>query len=240
MQQVLTPALWAAARGQTVCEIGPGDCTATAALLLAGGARHVDLIEKHPPLLDRNQAEILKQLRAQGIALDLDLLQTGDQVSLNPAKATLRRFYMEDYNAERHYPFVYSLNVLEHVEDLEGFFASCFRATLPGGWNVHIIDLGGHGEFEAPVPPLDFQTYSDRLFGWMFPPYHRATRRFVGDYRVAAERAGFVIADLRTLTAADPEYVRKIWPKLRPAARSRRVEEVSVIEFALIASRPAT
>jgi hypothetical protein len=145
---------------------------------------------------------------------------------------------MEEYSTAAPYPLIYSLNVLEHVENLDGFFGSCYRATSPGGWNAHIIDLGGHGEFEEPVPPLDFQTYPDALFRWMYPPYYRATRRFVGDYRAAAERAGFVIHELRTLTAADPGYVQKVWPKLRAAARRRPVEEVSIIEFALITSRP--
>jgi len=237
LQDAIPEHVWPTVRGTTVCEVGPGDCLTTAALLLGRGASHVDLIEQSPPVLSRKHVEVLELLTRDNLPLDQQILQTHDTVEVNPAKATFQTFFMEDFAAEAKYSLVYSLNVLEHVEQVEGFFRSCHRATKPGGWNVHIIDLGGHGGFEEPVPPLDFQTYPDWLYGLMFPTYHRATRRFVSDYRAAAEQAGFQVNEARPIRKADPEYVKRIWPKLRAAARRQPVEEIPTLEFALIAKK---
>jgi hypothetical protein len=63
--------------------------------------------------------------------------------------------------------------VLEHVEDLLGAMTVCFSLMKPGARMVHVTDLGGHGFFEDPMPPLDFQVYPD----WLYDPFQLSTRR---------------------------------------------------------------
>jgi hypothetical protein len=125
--------------------------------------------------------------------------------------------------------------VLEHVEDLNGMFKSAHRALHAGGRMMHLVDLGGHGQFEDPIPPLDFQTYPDWLFAAMYPTHCRNTRQFVEDYRRAAIGAGFASVDIRPTRMADKSYVESIRNRLRPAARRLPFEELGVIEFALSA-----
>src|SRR5207249_2754562 len=62
--QVIPAPAWAAARGSTVCEIGPGDCVATAALLLGAGAARVELVEKFPMPITEKQLEVLNCLQS--------------------------------------------------------------------------------------------------------------------------------------------------------------------------------
>ena len=142
---------------------------------------------------------------------------------------------MEKYQVENCHGLVFSHCVMEHVEDLDAAFKSAHRSLRPGGRMLHVVDLGGHGEFEDPLPPLDFQTYPDWLFGWMYPVHCRNTRRFVEDYRRAAAGAGFAGIDIRPIRMADKSYVESIRGKLRPAARRLPFEQLAVIEFVLSA-----
>jgi len=224
--------------GKTACEVGPGDCLATAALLLGLGAQHVDLIEMQPPVVNEKQISTLKTVRGKGVPIDLEIVNE-DSLSLNEAKVTYKQVYMENYSADGKYDFVCSFNVGEHVEDLDGFFASCYRATKPGGINVHMIDLGGHGEFEDPLPPLDFQTYPDWLYTMMYPAYNRATRHFFSEHVKASGKAGFKLKDAVKLRTADAACLQTVRPHLRKAAQDLDDEELAVIEFALITQKPA-
>jgi SAM-dependent methyltransferase len=117
----------------------------------------------------------------------------------------------------------------------EAVFKAAYRALRPGGRMLHVIDLGGHGEFEDPMPPLDFQTYPDWLFKWMYPTHYRNTRRFLEDYRQAAAKAGIGNVEIRPLRIADKSYVESIHGQLRPAAQRQPIEDLAVIEFTLSA-----
>ena len=145
--------------------------------------------------------------------------------------------HMEHFSAADKYDFLSSFSVIEHVEDLEAFYFSCWKALKREGWMLHIIDLGGHDQFEDPLPPLDFQTYADWLFSLMYPRHYRATRRFLGEHKQAVTHAGFIIKDIKVRRKADPAYLAEIWPELRAAARARPRDEVGVIEFALLARK---
>jgi hypothetical protein len=237
LQMSVPDAAWESVKGNEVCEIGPGECPATAALMLARGAKHVDYVEHDPPIITGKHLDVINQLKSRGFPMDAQIITNGGVCQLNPEKVTVHRTFMEHFTIENRYDLIYSLNVGEHVEELDGFFRACYRATKRGGWNMHIIDLGGHNQFEEPVPPLDFQTYPDWIYNLMYPPYYRNTRRFVAEYRAAAESAGFCVQGTRPITRADPEYVKRIWPKLRPDAQSRSPEEVATIEFALVAQK---
>ena len=221
--------------GESVCEIGPGDCLASAAFFVAKGARHVDLVELEPPVANAKQLEVLKVLKGLGFPISLDVISGGDVPTLNDRLISYHKQHMETYPVENRHGFIFSHNVMEHVEDLESCFRSMHRSLRPGGQMLHVVDLGGHGVFEDPLPPLDFQTYPDRLFGWMYPVNHRNTRKFWEDYRQALTRAGFQKFDIQPLRVADKSYAAGIQIKSRPAARRQPIEDFSVIEFALTA-----
>jgi SAM-dependent methyltransferase len=222
--------------GGTVCEIGPGDCLASAAFFAAQGAGHVDLVELEPPVVNEKQFQILTALKDMGFPIALDVIsRTPEGFALNTNLISYYTDHMENYRVNDRHALVFSHHVLEHVEDLETVFATAYRALRPGGRTIHVVDLGGHGEFEDPVPPLDFQTYPDWLFAAMYPPHYRNTRRFVADYRAAAARAGFRQIEIRATRAADPDYLAAIHPRLRPAARRQPLEDIAVIEFNLTA-----
>ena len=223
--------------GKNACEVGSGDCLAAIALMLGLGARHVDVFEIADPVVNEKQVQVLNQLKSQGLPVDVNVIRRGSGLELDAQRVTFHKGYMENFKGAAVVDFVFSFSVLEHVEDLDGFFGECRRIMTPGAQMLHMIDLGGHNMFEDPLPPLDFQTYPDWLFNIMYPPYYRATRRFVSDYKAAAERNGFKVLQLKPVRAASEEYLNQIWPKLRPGAKARPREEVAVIEFALTARK---
>jgi SAM-dependent methyltransferase len=190
-----------------------------------------------PAVVNEKQIRALETIRQMDIPVSMEIVDKVGML-LNAGKVTYQQSYMENYVVNDRYDFICSFNVGEHVEDMDGFFASCYRATRPGGINAHMIDLGGHGEFEDPLPPLDFQTYPDWLYGMMFPPYNRATRRFCSEYADAGRKAGFELIEVVKLRTAESGYLKAIRPLLRIAAQERSDEEISVIEFALIARKP--
>jgi SAM-dependent methyltransferase len=223
--------------GASVCEIGPGDCLASAAFFIGKGASHVDLVELEPPVVNEKQRQVLATLKDQGFPVSLDVISGGSLPGLNTRLVSYHKQQMENYAVRDKHNFIFSHDALEHVEGLEAIFQGAFRALRPGGRMLHVIDLGGHGEFEDPIPPLDFQTYPDWLYGWMYPVHFRATRRFLEDYRRAVAAAGFRDVKVQPLRTVDKMYVESIHKKLRPAAQKQPVEDISVIEFALTASK---
>lgn len=223
--------------GKAVCEVGAGDCLASASLFLAKGARRVDIIEVQPCFVDERQVRILSALKEKGLPVDLTIVQGPSGLRLDDSRVFYHRCFMEQFQSEIDHEFVFSFSVMEHVEDLTGFYAACRNALAPGGWMLHMIDLGGHGLFEDPLPPLDFQTYPDWLYDLMWPRYRRATRRFLSEHLSAVSSAGFRIAAVTPTRVADPAYLDALRPKLRRQARARGNDELKVIEFALLAQK---
>ena len=223
--------------GQSVCEIGPGDCLAAAAFFVGKGARHVDLVEHQPPVANEKQLQVLTGLKKMGFPLAMDLItkESDGRYALNPHYLTYCKVIMEEYQVANQHALIFSHNVMEHVEDLNGCFKSAYRALRPGGQMLHVVDLGGHGEFEDPLPPLDFQTYPDWLFDSMYPVNERCTRRFLSDYRRAVTQAGFKEVTIRSLRSVEPAYLEVVYPRLRQAARQQPKEDLRVIEFVLTA-----
>jgi hypothetical protein len=224
------PADWDV-RGKKICEVGSSDCLAIASLLIGMGAAHVELVEPFPPrCLNQVQVRILKTLQQKGIKLDLSILRVGDEVAMDTSKVAYRKCFMEAIPDENLYDYIYSIAVLEHVEDLAGFYAACQKVLKPGGQMFHCIDFSGHDELEDPVPPLDFQTYPDWLYNLIYPPYYRPTRFFLSDHKEAMLKAGLVIDEIKVTRRADPGHLDSVWPNLRKSAKLIPREELAVLE----------
>ena len=226
-------------KDQAVCEVGAGDCLASSSLFLGKGARRVNIVEVEPPVVNEKQLELLEKLKKEGFPLDLSLIQkSGEGVwHLDNSRVAYHTCFMEQFSSNEEHAFLFSFSVLEHVEDFESFYRSCHRALAAGGWMLHLVDLGGHGLFDEPLPPLDFQTYPDWLYTLMYSKYDRATRRFLNDHLDAIKAAGFAIRKLTPTRQADPNYLNSLRGRLRPAARRRSPEELGVVEFAVLAQK---
>lgn len=224
--------------GSAVCEVGAGDCLASSSLFLAKGATRVDIIEVEPPVANEKQIQVLERLKLDGFPIDLSIVQRNGGYHLDDTRVFYHRLYMENFVSSGAHAFIFSFSVLEHVEDLAGFYSSCSRALQPGGWMLHLIDLGGHELFDEPLPPLDFQTYPDWLYDLMCPKYRRATRRFLNEHTQAIENAGFTEVKVIPTREADDAYLDRLWPKLRKTAQARSRDELRVVEFAVLARKP--
>jgi len=219
------------------CEVGPGDCLAMAGVALGMGATHVDMIEMCAPVVNQKQVEVLRALKAQKLPMDLSMIREGNPPKLDSQRVVYHPCFMEQFRAAEQFDLIFSNSVVEHVEDLAGFHDSCRSALVKGGSALHIVDLGGHGEFEDPLPPLDFQTYSGWLFACMYPKYHRATRRFLNEHQNAFVQAGFVVERVKVLRSADEAYMQGLRPALRRAARQIPPKELAPIEVAILARK---
>ena len=222
---------------KVMCEAGAGDGLAVAALLISLGARQVHLVEINPPVATTRQIEILEELQKKGVPLHPDAVLESQPLRLKD-RVIYHQCFMEQMDTVSVFDLIFSNSVLEHVEDVDTFFARCFRSLKPGSRMIHCIDLGGHASFEDPMPPLEFQIYPDWLFWLMSPPFNRATRRAVGEYVRAAQKAGFTNVTVKPTRKADPAYVDSVWPRLNRRIRRAGKAEVAVVEFILVADRP--
>jgi cyclopropane fatty-acyl-phospholipid synthase-like methyltransferase len=156
---------------------------------------------------------------------------------LDPRKATYHQGFLENLEVTEQVDFLYSFDVLEHVEDLDGFFAYCERAVKPGGIMLHKFDLSGHGLFEDPMPPLDFQVFPTWLFNLIFVKYLRATGNFLDQFIDSMERHGFAIESIIPIRVADASYVEVIRPFLRREARQRDPHKLALLDLVVVAKR---
>ena len=223
----------------TACEIGCGDCLASADLLLSGGFNKVYLIEKNMSnKACKTQQNILKKLaKRPELPNSLKILSRSGSGEIDQGRAVLIRDHLEKAPLPVSVDFLFSHDVLEHVEDLDGFFQACLKILKPGGIMAHKFDLTGHGLLEDPIPPLDFQTYPDWLYKLMFPKYSRATRNLLSIYIHQIQKKGFEDITVECLRKASAEYIDCIWPLLRPVVRLEPKDSVAQLELILSARK---
>jgi len=224
--------------GAVTAEIGCGDCFAAADMMLGLGARHVHLVEYLPlELSEANRRALNALVEHNDLPNKGTLLDSGDKLQLNPEKASYHQGLLENIHLPEKVDFLYSFDVLEHVEDLEGFFSYCGEVVRPGGVMVHKFDLSGHGLFEDPMPPLDFQTFPRWVFDLIFVKYQRAVGNFADDFLQAIERHGFTDPKVIPIRVADSDYLDEIWPHLRSDARLRPKDIVKMLDLVVTATR---
>lgn len=225
-------------KGAIASEIGCGDCFAAADMMLGLGANHVHLVEYLPlELSESNRLALGALVGKEGLPNQGELLEKGDSLRLNSEKATYHQGLLENIRLPQKIDFLYSFDVLEHVEDLEGFFSYCGEIVRPGGIMVHKFDLSGHGLFEDPMPPLDFQTFPRWLFDLIFPKYQRAVGHFADEFLTAMEKYGFTDLKIIPIRVAEADYMSEIWPHLNAKAKKRDKEIVKLLDLVVVAKR---
>lgn len=112
-----------------VAEVGPGNVTEVAELMLADGCSSVDQVDKFLYTSDGNADSRLRRHRS-----------------------TAEEFF------ERHdgYDFILSCAVLEHVADPLRALRGMARALNPGGMMVHAVDCRDHQQFSDCMHDLSF------------------------------------------------------------------------------------
>lgn len=224
--------------GAVVSEIGCGDCLAAADMMLGLGAKHVHLVEFIPMVVTEEHRKALSPLIASGDLPNNGSIITGDSPpELNDQLVTFHEGFLEKTKITEHVDLLYSFDVLEHVEDLDGFFSYCSRMVRPGGMMMHKFDLSGHGQFEDPMPPLDFQTLPRWLYDLAFPKYNRAVGNFADDFLASMEKHGFSDFKVIPIREAEESYLKDIWPHLRKEARARPEETVKLLDLIVIAHK---
>jgi SAM-dependent methyltransferase len=221
-----------------VSEIGCGDCLAAADMMLGLGAKHVHLVEFIPMIVREDHRQALNPLVANtSLPNRGDVLAGGDPPRLNSQRVTFHEGLLENIKLPEPVDFLYSFDVLEHVEDLEGFFAYCGEVVRPGGLMMHKFDLSGHGQFEDPMPPLDFQTLPRWLYECAFPKYNRAVGNFADQFLAVMEKHGFTDLKIIPIRVAEERYLDEIWPHLRTEARRRDKQTVALLDLVVTSRR---
>jgi hypothetical protein len=223
-------------KGNIAVEIGAGDCLAAADMLLGMGVRHVHLLDQRPIIISPRHRAIADALSADNTLPNKgDILAGAEPVRLNREKATSHIGLLEVVGLPEPPQLIYSFDVLEHVEDLNGFFRRCREVSKAGTMHVHKFDLSGHEFFEDPMPPLDFQTYPDWLFNLMFLKYRRATGHFADEIFDALRANACAIEQIVPLRTAEPDYLKRIRPALRVKARQRSDETLELLDVVVVA-----
>lgn len=235
LQHIPDPSLL---NGAVASEIGCGDCLAAADMMLGLGAKHVHLVEYLPlELSEDNRTALQSLVGTQGLPNKGQILPAEGPLRLEPKLTTYHQGLLENIRLPEQVDILYSFDVLEHVEDLEGFFSYCEEVVRPGGIMIHKFDLSGHGLFEDPMPPLDFQTFPRWLFDLIFTKYHRAVGRFADEFVTSMKNHGFVDIKIVPIRVAEPEYLEEIWPHLRSTARNRSQDIVKLLDLVVIAKK---
>jgi len=222
--------------GCVVAEIGSGDCLSAAGMVLGMGARHVHLLDQRQIVVSHEHKAIAEALSAdRHIPNCGHILMKDNPARLDPTKATTHTGLFEAAKLPEPVHLIYSFDVLEHVEDLSGFFQRCREISTPGTIHIHKFDLSGHEFFEDPVPPLDFQSYPDWLFNLIFPRYRRAVGHFADEIFEAMRTNGCIMEQIVPLRTADPTYLETIRPSLRAKARLRNDEILALLDVIVVA-----
>ena len=221
-----------------VSEIGCGDCLAAADRKLGLGAKHVHLVEFIPMVVTEEHSKALAPLVADTtLPNNGSVLADGLPTRLNDSRVTFHEGFLENTKVPEPVDFLYSFDVLEHVEDLDGFFSYCGEVVRPGGMMMHKFDLTGHGQFEDPMPPLDFQTMPRWVYDLAFPKYNRAVGNFADQFLECMRKHGFSELEVIPIRVAEEAYLDEVWPHLRKEARQRDKDTLKLLDLIVIARK---
>ena len=224
--------------GAVVSEIGCGDCLAAADMMLGLGAKHIHLVEYIPMVVtETHRLALAPLIEDASLPNNGSVLAEDSPPRLNNALVTFHEGLLENIRLPEPVDFLYSFDVLEHVEDLDGFFAYCGEVVRPGGVMMHKFDLSGHGQFEDPMPPLDFQAMPRWLYEFAFPRYNRAVGNFADQFQASMEKHGFTELRIIPIRVAEKDYLDEIWPHLRKEARQRDKQTVALLDLVIIARK---
>ncbi|MFC3069205.1 class I SAM-dependent methyltransferase [Phenylobacterium soli] len=209
-----------------VAEIGPGDNCGVGLLMLADGAKHVDLVDRF--YSDRDPAQHAAIYRAL-IARERGLNHLAG-CDREGAFRGIARHYGEAASAEhffienRGYDFIVSRAVLEHVSDPILSLQRMRAALNPGGVMIHVVDLRDHGMFTAcGFDELKFLEVPSAIYPQMTAAMGRPNRVPLSAFRAACPDATIKVTHLVGSTQLDRPMA---WEELPQELRNDAVERV--------------
>jgi hypothetical protein len=260
----------AAIDGKRVLEIGPGDNLGVALRFIAAGASQVVALDKFAPLqttafhraLYRTIRDRATEEERRRIDEAIDLSK-GVVVKPQRLEYVYGRGIEEagDVFGDRKFDFIVSSAVLEEVYQIDEAFAGLDKVFVPGGYQVHIIDLRDYGVFtKHGFHPLEFLTVPDFFYRFMVESSGQPNRRLVDYYRNKMSALGYrskiyttwvlgnpaVLSPPRSSLTPGTDYgqdavaqVQAIRPRLLERYRNLPDEDLIVQAILLVAHRPA-
>ncbi len=130
-----------------------------------------------------------------------------------------------DVLPDEHFDVLFSISVIEHVPQLDGFFTDCARLLKPGGRMIHLIDIYLEDTPEGNHNALGrIQAYRRVLDGTRFKPGDP-------DQVMRDEDVAF-----STAFATNPDNVMRSWNTLAPELKAKR-EVAQSCTLLMIATR---
>lgn len=212
-------------QGRRVLEIGPGETLGVAIRFLGAGASQVTADDKFVPLLrssfhQRLYRSLLDEMppAERANASDAVLLDKGVDVN----ERRLSYIYgegIEDAAKSRSLgPFdvIVSNAVLEEIYDVDRMFDSLDKLLMPGGRQVHVIDLGDYGMFtKHGFHPLEFLTVPDPIYRYMVESTGQPNRRPLAYYREKLASLGYRTQIYRTWVLGHPTHLTEYRTQLQ-------------------------
>ena len=204
--------------GRRVLELGPGPDLGTGAIMLRRGAVAYTAVDLFP-LADTASEDFYARLREKigefdRNALIFKLVSFPDLTELSQGFA-----------------LVVSNATLEHVDDIPSLFVTLARLLSDDGIMCHHVDAKTHMRGLRDKDPLNILRYSDLIYDRLLSFPGAPNRLRAADYADAARRAGL---DVRIVPGRKLDR-----PPPRVAARFRGREDLDLLTFTVVCSRPS-
>ena len=226
-------------KGKSGIEIGPGDNIGAAYSFLAHGAKKIYLIEKYDNInLNIKTIDILNELdQAYGrntIKWSDVVEKNSDKYKFNPDKICIKTDLFENTNFADKVDFIYSNDVIEHVNNVRTVFLHSYNILKKDGIFINNIDFAGHNAFSNNKDPLDFLTCKDFMWNLMFSHLETTNKIRFSQVIEIAKDAGFEIFDTVILKKADENYVRSKRPHLRIPYRDYDIADLQILQAVIV------
>jgi len=223
-------------RNRVGAEIGPGDNLGASYCLLKAGASKIYAVEKFGSVAaDAHCERLFMAIDAEvaGNVTASEVLQRGESwLRFNRAQLQHAHCLFEDFSPDEPIDFIYSHDVIEHVNP-RSVFLHASEILTAGGDFLNVIDLTGHGVFYDLKRPLDFLTCPDWLWPMLFSAMETTNRVRWSELLQLAEDTGFQIIHAKPIRRADPNYLASIRPHLLPRYQALTDDDLSVMQCVL-------
>jgi len=184
--------------GKHVLEIGPGDSLGVAPMMVGLGVKQVVCVDRFFTYRDPNKERAIMAALVDAAppvakermnrCLDSDHRIVGDVIRYMP-DVTIEM--AAEKLGEICFDYIISRAVLEHVYDIDKTYACCRKLIRGDGRTIHKVDLSNHSSIE--IHPLQFLTYTERLWWLMSSNISRVNRCRWPQHRAALEKNRFAI-----------------------------------------------
>lgn len=228
--------------GKRILEYGPGDVPGVALLMIAHGADSVVCVDRFPMVsISTTNAEVFSRLmdgldeEAKARAASC-FLKPGDPAS-GLCEQRIRYLVRPGglSGLSNAADLIISRAVLEHVNDLHATFADMHDALSDAGVAIHQVDLKSHGLHRDN--PLDFLTWPDYWWSWMYAHKGMPNRWRVNRYRETLSANSLRTTLLKPTVLADQRDIEEVRPYLAGPFRAVSDEDLSWLGFWLVCDK---